>query len=238
MEKIKQEMTEYWSQRVEKFSELRMKELYDEINNRWLYEIKKYLPNDKGLKILDIGTGTGYFCFLLAAEGHCMTGVDLTPEMIEEAKNLSEKLNLPVDFHVMDAENLSFEEGSFDAIVTRNLTWCLPNLESAYKNWKPLLKKDGVLINFDADYCREESPKELPENHAHKEINPALCMEYEYMKDDLRPRQNPRPDWDKEILDRMGFKDLIVDTDVYKRIYVDFDEFYNPTPIFTIVARA
>ena len=237
MEKIKVEMTEYWSQRVEKFSELRMKELNEDINLRWLAEFNKYLPADKKLKILDIGTGTGYFCFLLSKEGHDMTGVDITEAMIEEAKALSEKLNLPAEFYVMDAENLDFEEGTFDAIVTRNLTWCLPNLEIAYKNWKPLLKEGGVLINFDADYCREDNSKELPENHSHKEINPDLCMEYECMKDDLRPRQNPRPKWDLEILSRLGFKDVRVDDSVYKRIYLNFDEFYNPTPIFTIVAR-
>jgi SAM-dependent methyltransferase len=183
-------------------------------------------------------TGTGFFCFVLAEEGHQMVGIDLTSDMIDEARKTSDYLNIPAEFHVMDAENPDFVPGSFDAIVTRNLTWALPNLAVAYKNWHKLLKSDGILINFDADYCREDESKPLPPNHAHKALTKDMIDQYESMKDELRPFQQSRPDSDVRLLTEAGFKNINVDTGVWYRVYNDFDEFYNPTPIFTLTAQA
>lgn len=238
MEQIKQRMTDYWSERVPSFSELRMKEFSGKMRDRWMMEFHKYLPELKPLQILDLGTGTGFFAFLLGAEGHQVTGIDLTADMIEEAKHTAEILNVSAAFHVMDAEKPIFAEGSFDVLVTRNLTWGLPHMETAYQNWHKLLKPGGILINFDADYCREKQEQPLPENHAHKGIPDRMKQEYESFKETLRPVQQPRPQWDVELLEKAGFHDIRVDTEVYKRIYVEFDEFYNPTPIFTICAKA
>lgn len=236
MDDIKQRMTHYWSQRAVDFSKLRAKELSGKMHVRWTEEFRKYLPMDKPLRILDLGTGTGFFAFLLGAMGHHVTGIDLTEDMILQAKKTSAVLDIPVDFFIMDAENPEFASRSFDALVTRNLTWGLPHLPEAYKNWYNLLTPGGLLINFDADYCREEQAESLPENHAHKGINPYLCLEYEHFKDILRPVQQPRPEWDTQLLTKAGFRDITVDTGVWRRIYQEFDEFYNPTPIFTIVA--
>ena len=78
----------------------------------------------------------------------------------------------------------------------------------------------------------------LPENHAHKKIGADLWQEYEGIKDALRPLQHPRPAWDTLLLRQAGFRDIHVDTAVWRRIYARMDEFYNPTPIFAISARA
>jgi SAM-dependent methyltransferase len=214
-----------------------MKEFSGKMHERWMAEFQKHLPMDKPLRILDLGTGTGFFCFLLGAEGHQVTGIDLTKDMILHARQSADVLKIPVDFCVMDAEKPDFAPGSFDALVTRNLTWGLPHLPEAYRNWFDLLKPGGVLINFDADYCREKKAEALPENHAHKGIAPELSQEYENFKNALRPVQQPRPQWDVQLLLEAGFQTVTVDTGVWKRIYQDFDEFYNPTPIFTIVAH-
>ena len=48
--------------------------------------------------------------------------------------------------------------------------------------------------------------------------------------------QQPRPQWDVQLLLRAGFQQVHVDNGVWKRIYAEIDEFYNPTPIFTLVA--
>ena len=63
-------------------------------------------------------------------------------------------------------------------------------------------------------------------------------QEYEHLKDELRPSQQPRPAWDVELLTAAGFRKIQVDTTVWQRIYHNVDEFYNPTPIFLIAARA
>lgn len=238
METIKKDMANYWSRRVDKFSDLRHREFASDKHEQWLAELERYLPLGRKLNILDVGTGTGFLVFLLAEKGHHVTGIDLTPEMIDEAKQISCELKISSKFYVMDAENLDFPAQSFDAIVTRKLTWALPNLTQAYARWHELLKPGGILINFDADYCREKSSSPLPVHHAHQDVSADLMKEYERMKNILRPIQQPRPQWDVKLLTTAGFHNITIDTSVWQRIYNKLDEFYDPTPGFTITAIA
>lgn len=237
MEKLKREIEAYWAGREEKFEALRLDELSSEKRGRWLDELHRYLPAGRKLDILDIGTGTGFFCFLLAAEGHRMTGIDLTPEMIEGAKRSAARLGLNPAFYVMDAEAPGFEPESFDAIVTRNLTSFLPKLPEAYEKWHGLLRKGGILINFDGDYHYDQSDAPLPADHAHKDLTQAQNIAYARIAGELRAVQQRRPAWDLALLRRAGFSDIRMDRDCYGRIYREIDRFYNPTPIFCITAR-
>lgn len=238
MDSIKNDMAAYWSQRAEKFSRLRQREFASEKHAQWLAELERYLPKGRKLDVLDIGTGTGFFAFLLAEQGHSLTGIDLTPGMIAEAERLSGLYGVEARFLVMDAEAPDFPAGSFDAIVTRKLTWTLPHLDRAYNAWRRLLKPGGLLLNFDADYCREKPPASLPAHHAHQDVGDALMKEYERMKTVLRPSQRPRPAWDAELLALAGFSHITIDTGVWQRVYAEKDEFYDPTPGFAIVATA
>ena len=89
MELLKHRVTHYWSHRAEAFETQRLREYDSEKRDRWLAEFSRYLPQGKPLRILDIGTGTGFFACLLAAEGHTVTGIDLTPEMIQRAEHMA-----------------------------------------------------------------------------------------------------------------------------------------------------
>lgn len=238
MESMKARTAGYWSRRAEQFAGQRMREYYSDKHALWLEELHKYLPAGAPLSILDVGTGTGFFAMLLGAEGHRVTGIDLCADMIEQARKTSGLLKVPADFFVMDAERPDLAPASFDAVITRNLTWGLPHLGEAYRAWHGLLRPGGVLVNFDADYCREDKNQLLPARHAHQDIGAELMAEYESLKEQLRPGQRPRPQWDRELLEEAGFRQIQVDLSVWKRIYSSFDEFYNPTPIFVITAQA
>ena len=239
MEPVKQRITHYWSQRAEAFQTQRIREFEDEKHERWLEEFNRYIPHDRPLRVLDLGTGTGFFAFVFAAKGHEATGIDLTPDMIERARETVNILGLDATFNVMDAERPEFDPESFDVLVTRNLTWTLPHLEEAYREWYKLLKPGGVLINFDADYSaalEEEDEIELPENHAHKLVPDYMRAENDAITMEVGAYQGPRPQWDVQLLVKAGFERVVVDMGVYKRIYREIDEFFNPTPIFTIAA--
>ncbi len=238
MEEIKIEMKAYWTRRVKNFSTLREREFAGEKHEQWLAELETYISPQKPLNILDIGTGTGFFAFLLEERGHRLTGIDLTPDMIREAKRIAAHHSFPVNFLVMDAETPDFPPQSYDAIVTRKLTWTLPHLPEAYRAWHRLLKPGGILLNFDADYCRETAVYDRLARHAHQDVDAALMQEYEKMKDILRPAQMPRPHWDTLLLQKAGFSHISVDTQVGKRIYKEIDEFYDPTPVFSLFAIA
>lgn len=66
-----------------------------------------------GARILDVCCGTGYLAGLLAERGYCVTGFDLSPQMVEFARR-----NVPqAEFHVADAARFELSE-TFDAAVS------------------------------------------------------------------------------------------------------------------------
>ena len=66
--------------------------------------------------------------------------------MIDHAEHMAAVLGLDARFLIMDAEETDFQDESFDVLVTRNLTWTLPHIARAYREWYRLLKPGGVLI--------------------------------------------------------------------------------------------
>lgn len=91
-------------------------------------------------KTLDIGTGTGILPMNMVHYGGDYTGVDLSSEMIEQAKTLVPDIS----FICADAHNLPFENGSFD-VVTALQCWVYFDKEKLLPELRRVLKKDGSL---------------------------------------------------------------------------------------------
>ena len=235
----KERIVHYWEKRSSDFLAHKREELHSAMAERWIKEIRAQLPAGERLRILDVGCGAGFFSVLLAKEGHRVTGVDLTPDMIENAKILAAEENADCEFIVMDAENVDFPDGTFDVVISRNLTWTLPHVRRAYRDWVRVLKKGGVLLNFDANYGLSDftDVSSLPENHAHQTIGDDMMRECEEIKRQLPISSYSRPAWDLETLGAMKLQEFAVDLGISSRIYLEKDAFYNPTPMFMIRTR-
>ncbi len=248
----KEKIAAYWTKRSDSFLEQRRAELHSPLAERWLGEIRKYLPERETasgnsaknnsdvckLRILDVGCGTGFFTILLAKRGHQVTGTDLTPDMIANSRILAKEERVTCDFQIMDAEHLSFPDESFDVVISRNLTWTLPEAAQAYKEWIRVLKPGGLLLNFDANYGAVDfaETSDLPENHAHKQLGNSMMQECEDIKRQLPISSYIRPAWDVEELGKLGMEQISIDLGLSRRVYKEKDEFYNPTPMFAIAA--
>ena len=234
----KERIAGYWSKRSDSFQAQRRAELHSSMADRWLLEIQKYLPKRK-LKILDVGCGSGFFTILLGKQGHEVLGTDLTPDMIEKSRELAKEEGVDCKFEIMDAENLDFPDETFDVVISRNLTWTLPDAGHAYEEWCRVLKKGGILLNFDANYGSSNfaDTSHLPENHTHNQVGMDMMQECEEIKKQLPISSYIRPAWDVETLGNLGILELSLDLGVGKRIYIKKDEFYNPVPIFTLCGK-
>lgn len=238
---MKQRVRDYWTQRSHDFGTVRKNELENEMGQRWLREIEKYLPKGRSLNILDAGTGTGFFAVLLAQQGHRVEGIDLTPAMLEEARILAKQRNLDITFREMDAQNLDYPDDAFDVVISRNLTWTLPDPERAYSEWFRVLKPGGVLLNFDAEYgshVRSHSVQNrtvAPDSpYGHVGMTDALQQE----NDDITLSMDigqARPEWDGKVLTRVGFQSCQTDTQVGQRLLGELD--LTTAPMFGIFAK-
>ena len=138
MDKLLEEIESYWSTRTEGYSEVNEKELKGMQKKAWLEvleggfcgkvsmekECDEENPDEKdSLKILDIGTGPGFFSMILAEAGYHVTAVDYTPGMLEKAAQNAAKFigkkKENIEFIRMDAQALDFENENFDVIVSR-----------------------------------------------------------------------------------------------------------------------
>ena len=231
----KEKITNYWTTRSDSFMEQRRAELHSDMADKWMKELGAFLPEGK-LKILDVGCGAGFFSILLAKMGHEVMGVDLTPDMIKHSRELAEEEGVSCTFEVMDAEKPDFPDETFDVIVSRNLTWTLPDAAGAYKEWIRVLKSGGILINADANYGADNfaDTTGLPSNHAHFTVGDAMMQECEEIKRQLPISSYIRPAWDLETLGKLGVSRFSIDLGISNRIYTKKDEFYNPTPMFLV----
>ncbi len=151
-----EEIQYYWNHRYTGYSKVNQKELEGIQRERWKKQFKRLLPENQNLKVLDIGTGPGFFSIILEELGYSnITGVDYSYKMLEVAKENIQKYgkeHSSIQLIQMDAQNLEFEPESFDIIVSRNLTWNLQNPQQAYSEWLRVLKPYGALFIFDANW--------------------------------------------------------------------------------------
>lgn len=240
-QEMEDRVVRYWTLRSHDFGTIRKNELSNAMGKRWLEELEAALPPKDRLRILDVGTGTGFFAILMAHLGHQVTGIDLTPAMLEEASAMAKELGLAIDFRQMDAQALDFADDTFDVVLSRNLTWTLPEPEKAYAQWHRVLKPGGLLLNFDADYAanvRSESTQNCsvaPDSpYGHVGMTQALVEENNAITLAMDVGQK-RPEWDIAVLQKLGFVEYRTDLTVGQRVLGEAD--LVNAPMFGIYAR-
>jgi SAM-dependent methyltransferase len=71
-----------------------------------------------GTRVLDVACGTGNLALPAARRGATVTGVDIAPNLVEQARENAKREGLEIKFDEGDAENLPYQDDSFDAVVT------------------------------------------------------------------------------------------------------------------------
>jgi len=128
------------------------KEFFDEIvKNRyevyapWMKDTFKF-EQYKGKKVLEIGVGTGSDHLQFAKAGAILTGIDITPKSIELTKKNLELHGYHSNLLVADAENLPFENNTFDVVYSFGVLHHIPDTQKTINEIYRVLNPGGKAI--------------------------------------------------------------------------------------------
>ena len=229
---MKKIINEYWSKSADSYNKSVRHDLHSKREKNAWQEIFMGALGKEKLTVLDVGTGPGIVAFLLLELGHDVIGVDVSEEMLRTARKNATRFNLPVKFRQGDAENLPFEDESFDAVINRHVLWTLPNPEKAISEWKRVLKPDGKVMIIDGNwYLNLDSS--LKRRVWRTLANPLILIPERRIlwngdfdrnvKEKLPLTYKKRPQADIEILKNAGFRDIGVIDPINPRTHTFFE---------------
>ena len=116
----------------------------DHLNNPAFFEMVGDL---RGKAVLDAGCGEGYNTRLLAKRGAKVTGVDISPRMIDLARREEEREPLGIRYELGSLSDLSFlESEAIDAVVSTMALMDSPDIEDALREFHRVLRPAGDLF--------------------------------------------------------------------------------------------
>jgi SAM-dependent methyltransferase len=140
----------------------------------------------KGKRVLEYGCGPGSHTFFLAEREACVTGIDISEVAIQQASEEAQIRGLyEVNYKVMDAESLAFEDSSFDIVCGSGILHHL-DLKRAFTELARTLVPEGVGIFIEplghnplTNLYRRLTPKMRTEDE-HPLLMPDLEMAKQY----------------------------------------------------------
>ncbi len=148
------------------------------------YLIEKLRCCGAGLRGVDIGCGNGYFTRALCKAGYCVTGADVSPQMLNVAVELAAKQGVKADFILQDITklNLNFKP-DFATAVNDCINYVPQNrLRTAFAKVYKSLNKGGVFI---FDVSTEHKLRHIVgDNVFARDYDDATCLWFNTLKDD------------------------------------------------------
>lgn len=125
---------------------------YDKFFNSGIFlnarkQIFQTITFDNNQKILFVGVGTGADLELVNYSDLNITAIDYSPDMLEKAKIKFK--DSAINFIEMDAQNMDFENESFDYIVASLILSVVPDADKCFQEITRVLKSEGKIIIFD-----------------------------------------------------------------------------------------
>lgn len=102
----------------------------------------------RGLRALDVGCGAGYFARELAVRGANVSAADLSPRMVEKAREIEAREPLGVSYTICDAADLleAFGPGTFDLVTSCVALQDMPDIPGALAAVRGVLRPGGRFV--------------------------------------------------------------------------------------------
>jgi ubiquinone/menaquinone biosynthesis C-methylase UbiE len=127
----------FWRLRAKRFDKLEWIK-----RENFLKAFIKFARPKKAFFALDLGTGTGVIAHHLAFTARRVMAIDISKDMIQKVCRKDSK----VDYRLMNAESLIFQDGHFDLITARMVFHHIERLDKAMIEARRVLKKGGRLV--------------------------------------------------------------------------------------------
>lgn len=100
------------------------------------------LPSRENMRVLDVGSGQGYFLHAVHDAGHSPVGIDISPE----ALHVSNKVSPESPVYIASGQNLPFPDEYFDVVAFWGTLEHHPDMLQALRECLRVLKQDGQVI--------------------------------------------------------------------------------------------
>lgn len=100
---------------------------------------------EPGMAVLDVGCGSGNAAIAAARRGAAVVGLDITPKLLEEASVRARNAGVEVEWIEGDAEDLPFESGRFDRVLSTFGVMLAPRHEVAAAELARVCRPGGVI---------------------------------------------------------------------------------------------
>jgi ubiquinone/menaquinone biosynthesis C-methylase UbiE len=170
----------------------------------------------KGKRVLEIGCGTGIFTEKIGETGADITAIDISLDLMNRARERC-KTYPNIKFYIADAENMDFDESSFDSIIGSSILHHL-NLEPALLEIRRVLKRGGRVVFTEPNMMN-------PQIMMERKIKPIRKMLYNL------PDETAFFRWSlKRKLKNLGFEEIVIKP-------FDFLHPLTPAPLIPIVGK-
>ena len=247
-EELQSKIDDEWTQASDNYSKIVNDELNSFRAEAWTEKILSDAPQGKTLDILDAGCGPAFFSILMAKAGHRVVGLDGSAGMLSYAAKNAAASGVRPMFMMGDCHELPFADGSFDLIISRNVTHALRDQRTVYSEWRRVLRPGGVLLIFDASWHLMQTDPDIRREFVSREDK---CFERfgDNFSGGRREVENAnelhphhlgtvtRPGWDVSVLRQTGFAEITTEEDVTEKLWDEKEKLlYGATPMFMIKA--
>lgn len=150
--------------------------------------------------VLDVGCGVGATpCFIAREYGCRVVGVDIVPRMVERSRERAAREGVAdrVEFRTADAQDLPFEDATFDAVITESVTAFPEDKQKAVDEYVRVTKPGGYVGLNESTWLKVPPPPEV----------------VAWVEQDIGTSARPlAADAWEALLDKAGLKDIAVRT--------------------------
>ncbi|CAB1058165.1 hypothetical protein D1BOALGB6SA_2921 [Olavius sp. associated proteobacterium Delta 1] len=121
---------------------------YEDSFKQLMKLIKKFKTIDHKTKILEIGTGTGWFPVLCNMQGICCRGLEISPYLVDYAKNFGKTYGIKADIELGNIEETDIGDLKYDIIIASSVFEHVEHWQEGLKKAFKALKPKGLLYFY------------------------------------------------------------------------------------------